>query len=175
MQRWNVRRERGFTLVEMMAVTIIIGVVAAIAVPNLLGLLYKARITDGVAMIEGAIKEAQRQAIRNSRSCSIQFTTNGAGRTVIQNSANQCLIENRVLPEGVEVTDDINATRTIQISSKGNIANTADYTTSGTRNFWTINVSHDVLSNSDKCVTVEGLFGDVQTGIVLNGTCTTNL
>ncbi len=38
MWHWNVRKNHGFTLIEMLATAIIIAIVSAIAVPNLLGL-----------------------------------------------------------------------------------------------------------------------------------------
>ena len=180
MQHWNVpKQDSGFTLIEMLAVTIIIGIVAAVAVPNLLGLLNNARVTDGVADVEGAIKEAKRQAIRFSQRCVIEIaTTTGSDPRAIVRPAptvggnnNRCLLEQRVLPEGVVVTDDI--PNTIEISSKGNIGNTSDYTPPGNGN-WTITVSHNNAGTS-KCLRVEGLFGDVQTGIIQGGVCNTNL
>ena len=180
MKHWNVpKKDGGFTLTEMLAAAVIVGILSAVAVPNLLGLINKARVTDGVAAIEGAIKEAKAQAIRNSQSCIIEIATNGAGNYVVQPSTgggipannNQCLLQTRELPEGVVVTDDI--PNTIQISSKGNIGNTNEYVPPNSGS-WTINVSHNNISTS-KCVRVEGLFGDVQTGIVQGGVCNTNL
>lgn len=179
MKHWNVRKKnRGFTLIEMLVVVIIVGVVAAVGVPNLLGMIYKARIDDGVADIEGAIKEAKSQAIRYSQRCEIEIKTEtiGGEQTFVVEAPTvsgitnnpRCLFEKRVLPTGVEVTDDI-PTR-IKFSAKGNIGNTDEYNTGS----WTVTVSHDNISTS-KCVRVEGLFGDVQTGIVQSGTCNTNL
>jgi prepilin-type N-terminal cleavage/methylation domain-containing protein len=171
----------GFTLIEMLTVAAIVSVIAAVAVPNLLGLIYKARVTDGVADVEAAIKEAKRLAVRYSQSCVIQLgttTIDGETRVVVEAPTtgfpannSRCLFERRVLPTEVTVTDDIPST--INFSSKGNIGNTNEYNPANTGN-WTITVSHDNVSTS-KCVRVEGLFGDVQTGIVQGGVCNTNL
>lgn len=181
MLRWNaLKKDSGFTLIEMLAVAVIIGVVSAIAVPNLLGLLNNARVTDGTADIEGAIKEAKRQAIRFSQTCVIEFaTTTIDGNTrhiVIPDSTvggnnNRCLLEQRVLPEGVVIQ---NSPGIITISSKGSI----DYTNSGAiaspPSNRTFTISHPNAGTS-KCVVVEGLFGDIQTGIIQGGNCNTNL
>lgn len=181
MKHWNVRKKNcGFTLIEMLVVVIIVGVVAAVGVPNLLGMIYKARIDDGVADIEGAIKEAKSQAIRYSQKCEIEIKTETIGGeatvvveapTVTGTNNTRCLFEKRVLPTGVEVADDIPTT--IKFSGKGNIGNPDQYAPT-TPPSWTITVSHDNISTS-KCVYVTGLFGDVQTGIVQSGTCNTNL
>lgn len=180
MKHWNVRRKNcGFTLIEMLVVVIIVGVVAAVGVPNLLGMIYKARIDDGVADIEGAIKEAKSQAIRYSQKCEIEIKTETIGGEetfVVEAPASagtnnpRCLFEKRVLPTGVEVTDNPDS---IKFSAKGNIGNPNDYDPT-TPPSWTITVSHDNISTS-KCVYVTGLFGDVQTGIVQSGACNTNL
>ena len=133
-----------------------------------------------LADVEGAIKEAKSQAIRFSQSCEIEIDTttiDSETRYIVQpdptvgGNNNRCLLEQRVLPEGVIVTDNI--PNTIEISSRGNIGNTNDYTPPGNGN-WTITISHDNAGTS-KCLRVEGMFGDVQTGIVQGGVCNTNL
>lgn len=45
------RPQHGFTLIEMMVVTAIVGILASIAVPSFQGPLYKARRTDGIAAL----------------------------------------------------------------------------------------------------------------------------
>ena len=136
-------KDRGFTLIEMITVIIIVGVIAAIASPNLLGLLNRSRANSAVSEIEGAIREAQRLAIRNGRSCTINITS--ATRTV----SGGCLLSNRVVDDNV----DIDANQTITFSGKGN-------TTTGAA---TIVVSTN--NNSvQKCVFVSGGLGLIRTG-----------
>ena len=45
------RLQHGFTLIEMMVVTAIVGILAGIAVPSFQGPLYKARRIDGVSAL----------------------------------------------------------------------------------------------------------------------------
>ena len=54
----NKKGEKGFTLIELLVVVIIIGVLAAIALPNLLGQVGKARQSEAKTTV-GAINRAQ--------------------------------------------------------------------------------------------------------------------
>jgi type IV pilus assembly protein PilA len=54
----NKKAEKGFTLIELLVVVIIIGVLAAIALPNLLGQVGKARNAEGRNGV-GALNRAQ--------------------------------------------------------------------------------------------------------------------
>lgn len=52
------KRNRGFTLVEMLLVVTIIGILAALVIPRIAGTSNKARITAAMADIKGGIKTA---------------------------------------------------------------------------------------------------------------------
>ena len=54
----NKKGNKGFTLIELLVVVIIIGVLAAIALPNLLGQVGKARESEAKSQL-GAINRAQ--------------------------------------------------------------------------------------------------------------------
>lgn len=118
------KNNQGFTLIEMIITVIIIGVIAAIAAPNFLGLLNRNRANSGIAQIEGAIREAQRQAIKDSNSCTVNITS--ATRTV----SGGCLLSNRVLDNNVTINSD----QAITFSGKGNTANNATIVVSTNNN-----------------------------------------
>jgi len=54
----NKKKDQGFTLIELLVVVIIVGILAAVALPNLLGQVGKARETEGKNGI-GTINRAQ--------------------------------------------------------------------------------------------------------------------
>lgn len=175
MKLWNVpKQDDGFTLIEILAVTVIIGVVGAIAAPNVIGQINKSRINDGVSQIEGAFREAKRQATSRKQACTIQIGDVGGVVTIQNQTGSSCLLETRQLADGINIANNTpNATLAIQFSGKGNIGNTATYVPASTGN-WTITVSHDDVDNP-KCLVIAGLFGEIQTGVSQGGVCVTNL
>lgn len=73
-------KEKGFTLIELLVVVIIIGVLAAVALPNLLSQVGKARESEGKTTV-GSINRAQ-QAYHFER----QTFANGVTLTNAQNA-----------------------------------------------------------------------------------------
>ncbi|WP_019506441.1 type II secretion system protein [Pleurocapsa sp. PCC 7319] len=177
---YNVRKKinKGFTLVEMITTVIIVGVIASVAAPNLLGMLNQARVKDGLAQVEGAIKETQRQAIRRGKICKIKFVTEtidgksrqtinvvestDTGETVSAGYYNGCLLSKRILP--VDVSVNTGGITKITFSGKGN----TDSSSEGI-----IRISHP-LTTTEKCVQIEGLLGNILTGDFDSGTSTCN-
>jgi prepilin-type N-terminal cleavage/methylation domain-containing protein len=145
---YNARKSNsGFTLIEMLVVVIIIGVIAAIAAPNFLGLLNRNRVNEAAQQVEGALKEAQRQAMRKGTQCTINIDK--TNKTI---SGANCLLSTRVLNDLII----LDSSRTsITFSGKGNI----DATTTPV-----LVVSMTNGTNLQKCVVLEGFLASMRTG-----------
>jgi prepilin-type N-terminal cleavage/methylation domain-containing protein len=79
MSRLNVHhKNQGFTLLEILVALAITGILAALTLPNLLAWLNSNKVQEATDSIQSALRDAQRQAIRLGRICTINFT-NGTG------------------------------------------------------------------------------------------------
>jgi prepilin-type N-terminal cleavage/methylation domain-containing protein len=74
MRRLNVNKNQGFTLLEILIALAIAGILAALTLPNLLAWLNSNRVQEATDAIQSALEDAQKQAIRRGRSCTINFT-----------------------------------------------------------------------------------------------------
>ena len=104
MLRQTKKSDRGFTLIELAVVFTIIGIFAAISVPNLLGLLNRYQVNQATETLVGAIKEAQRQAIRQGKLCKIIININT--NTLTGTPAN-CLLSNRKIKDNIIIRNNI--------------------------------------------------------------------
>jgi type II secretory pathway pseudopilin PulG len=62
-------------MVEILFVLIIVGVLSAIIMPSFIGMLNRNKVSDSLNQVRGALEEAQREAIRRSRSCTVTINT----------------------------------------------------------------------------------------------------
>jgi prepilin-type N-terminal cleavage/methylation domain-containing protein len=83
------RGNQGFTLIEVLITIMVTGILAAIAAPSFLSWLNSKRIDDVAAQLEGAIKEAQKEAIKQSKPCTVNLGTTVSA--VVTGTSNSCL------------------------------------------------------------------------------------
>ncbi|WP_052055809.1 Tfp pilus assembly protein FimT/FimU [Myxosarcina sp. GI1] len=148
-------RNRGFTLAELLITLIIVGVIAAIAAPNLLGLLNRYRVSAALDKVEGAIKETQRQAMRQGKICRININPT---TKILSGNAPNCLLANRVIDDNIDIRTNLSGTPpNINFSGKGN-----------TTKMGTIVLSSDG-TDSQKCFVISLGLGISRTGDYTGG------
>ena len=178
---YDVRRKsnKGFTLIEMLTAVIIVGILAAIAAPNLLGMLNQTRVKEGLGQVEGAIREAQKLAMRRGKTCIVRFTSTGSGSsksalaqtapdiTIGSNTFNSdgCLLNTRSFDSNIVLQfDDGSTVETIDNTNPVDILFTGKGNTSAIGgNLGTIIVSRN-NTNTKKCLQIEGILGNIITG-----------
>ena len=145
---------KGFTLIETLATVVIIGIVAAIAAPNLIGLMNRTRVKQGIAQVEGGIKEGQRQAIRLGKRCTVTVDTvnNEITAQTVEATPVNCLLSNRELNDSLEIATN-NAV--ITFSSKGTPDN-------GTESIFVVHMPNG--TNERRCLIVSPGLGIMRTG-----------
>ncbi len=71
-------RQQGFTLVELIIVTVVLGILAAIAIPSYTQYLDRAACEDGKALLTGAANALERNRAQNAGSYQANATLPGA-------------------------------------------------------------------------------------------------
>ncbi len=92
MLQWSVHKSRGFTLIEMIVIVVVIGVLAAIAAPNLSQWLRQKEVDEALGQIDLALQETQSEAVKRNKSCEL-ILARGENPPLSGN----CLLSNRTL------------------------------------------------------------------------------
>lgn len=63
----------GFTLIELIVATVIIGILAAISAPGMLAWYSNTKVNVALNQVRGTLKQAQRKAIQKSKPCMVEI------------------------------------------------------------------------------------------------------
>jgi len=80
---------QGFTLIELIVVIVMVGVLAALSGPTMMGLINRAKVNDAHMDLVGVFKEIQRQAVKKSSVCKITIP---ASETIEPTFSSDCQI-----------------------------------------------------------------------------------
>jgi prepilin-type N-terminal cleavage/methylation domain-containing protein len=109
-------KARGFTLTESLIVVAIVGILVAMALPSMKAAIDRANLVRATDMVFGSLQEAQREAMRRDRGCTL--TLDKVNRKIVGEQG--CLLTgDRYLPESIEI-DYTGATGDIQYGIRGN-------------------------------------------------------
>lgn len=167
---YNARtKDQGFTMIEVIVVLIIIGILSAIMAPSFLSMFNKNKVNDTLEQVRGALREAQREAIRKSKSCAVTLDTTN------KKISSPCLVTgDRTLTNGVAIlTHDLDGTPpSVTFSMRGSTTNSG----------LIIVQMSDGSTDKKGCLVISEGPGIMRTGVyngsttsISSGNCTTSL
>jgi prepilin-type N-terminal cleavage/methylation domain-containing protein len=93
-------KQRGFSLIEVMVVTVIVAIVAGFAIPNVMQAIYNARLRSSAGTLSDLMQQARSLAAKNNATYAIQFgTRNGAPIAFVDLNGNGAYDVNEPLAE----------------------------------------------------------------------------
>ncbi len=192
MRRLNVDKNQGFTLLEILVALAITGILAALTGPNLSAWLNRNEVQQATDAIQLALEDAQRQAIRRGKSCTINFTNpTGTGPTVYsQITATEagCLVATNTNASSLNLPEEIfmvvrnfptlGGTPEVQFSFRGHVPRLT-FDPPQNRAIIVLYPAADASAapypnQEKKCIVIASLLGIVKQG-TYTGTSLTNL
>jgi prepilin-type N-terminal cleavage/methylation domain-containing protein len=143
-------KNRGFTLIEIMVVVMILGILASLAIPSFVAMNNRSKLNSGLIDLSTSLQEVQRTSIRTSKSCTLTFPASGSINPIINSS---CLIAGNLPLDSFKIRNDITS---VIFNYQGNTATST--TTKGT-------IILSLVGDKDqKCLVISPGIGLIRTG-----------
>ena len=148
------KKIQGFTLTEVVTVLFMAGVLASFAAPSFLAMNEKNEVNSAVTSVQGALKEAQTEGMRKSKTCNITLSS-----TAITSSTGCLITGDRALDKVSLVSSNNN----FAFDMKGITVNNSTPPTNLTNSVVLV-----LISNSNqklrRCVVLSAPLGLIRTG-----------
>jgi prepilin-type N-terminal cleavage/methylation domain-containing protein len=69
----KIKSNQGVTLLEVVITTVVIGILASLSAPSVMGMLARNDSKSAVQIIQSAIQEVKKEGLRNSKACTISL------------------------------------------------------------------------------------------------------
>jgi len=149
-------------MIEMAIVSVIVGILASLAIPSMMSGMGKNQLQSSMGQVKGALQEAQRSAIKNGISCTVNI--NPTTRTVTGSPAG-CISSPVNIPNNTEITFTTpTAATSLIFSYKGNPNNTSEL----------IIALQSAKTSQRYCLAVSSGIGIMRTGTYSGTTCTSS-
>jgi prepilin-type N-terminal cleavage/methylation domain-containing protein len=123
------RRNSGFTLMELMVTIAVVAILASLAVPNFIAWLPNYRLQSGAEEIQSALQLARITAIKENATATVAFNTaNETYQASVQKSGGPVRIFRRGrMPAGVDINSAVfGGGAFVQFDSQGTAINNTD-------------------------------------------------
>lgn len=110
--------EQGFSQLEIIIVLVVMGILGTIAAPSFLNWVNSRKLEVGLAELKGTLLEGQNQAVRLSKTCTINLPTGSSA--VLSSTPTTCLRNGTRTLEGLQLRHSL-AAPSLSFDFKGRV------------------------------------------------------